>query len=161
MKDAPLLARLKDVVINKKDDPTLFQDFMKFITLSGDYGSLLLGVTTDAGAGQGIVGLTGVAIPTSGQGKVKWFSGVERTKGLVAEVAASFLIGRRVEQPQDLTGQFYGYHATIPVGPVDIGSNLYFDTSSDLHYKGFITTFGVGIGLGTAVIWGWELVTSD
>ena len=158
-----LLDRLKDAVINKKDDPALFADLMKFIVLGGttDYGSLLLGVTSDAGLGTGIIGLTGVAIPTKGNGKVKWFSGLERSKGVVAEASTSFLIGRKIAEPQNLTGQFYGYHLAAPLGPVDVSSNIYFDTSNDLHYEGFIATFGIGFAIGSATLWGWELVTSD
>ena len=120
-----------------------------------------MGVTSDAGLGTGVIGLTGVAIPTMGQGKVKWFSGLERSKGLIVEASASFLIGRMLKQPQELTGQFYGYHLATPLGPVDVSSNIYFDTINDLHYKGFIATFGVGFALGSATLWGWELVTSD
>ena len=35
------------------------------------------------------------------------------------------------------------------------------DTSSELHYTGFIATFGVGFAIGSATLWGWDLVTSD
>jgi hypothetical protein len=105
--------------------------------------------------------MTGIALPTKkGRGKPKWFSGAKLSKGIGVEATASLLFGYRVEQPQDLTGQFYGYHAGIDI-ELSIGTNFYFDTTKKLGYQGFLTSLGVGLGLGTAVFWGWELVTSD
>lgn len=156
-----LIQRVKDAIVNKKDDPTLFRDLMQ--TLGGGkegYGSFLIGVASEAHVGHGIVGTTGVAIPVRGEGKVKWFSGLERSKGFVLELTANLLIGQRTEEPQHLTGQFYGQHVALDVG-VAFGSNLYFDTSDSLNYKGFATNIGVGAGGGEATLWGWELVTSD
>jgi len=156
-----LLARLKEALFNHHDDPQLFKDIIAFFgTVQGQYGSLVLGVITEAQGIQGLALMTGIALPTKGSGKPKWFSGAERSKGLIVEATASLLFGYRVAEPQNLTGQFYGYHAGVDV-EVSIGTNFYFDTSSDLKYEGFLTSFGVGVGLGTAVFWGWELVTSD
>lgn len=155
-----LLGRLKDALVNKKDDPALFKDIIQALGggING-YGTLQLGVASEAHLGAGIVGVTGVALPVRGNGKVKWFSGMEKSFGLAFELSASLLIGQRIEEPEHLTGQFYGAHAGIEIG-ASLGSNLYFDTSDDLKYQGFATTVGVGIGAGITVLSGFELVTS-
>lgn len=156
-----LVTRIVDAIANKKDDPTLFRDLMRLLGGgTAGYGSFLIGVASEAHVGAGIIGTTGVAIPVRGDGKVKWFSGLERSKGFVLEITTNLLIGQRTEEPQHLTGQFYGQHAALDVG-VALGSNLYFDTSNDLNYKGFSTNVGIGAGGGEATLWGWELVTSD
>ncbi|HJZ74218.1 MAG TPA: hypothetical protein VKE51_20910 [Vicinamibacterales bacterium] len=156
-----LIGRLKDALVNKKDDPTLFRDFMQALGGGKEgYGSFLIGVASEAHLGAGVIGTTGVAIPVRGEGKVKWFSGLERSKGFILELTANLIVGQRTEEPQHLTGQFYGQHVALDIG-VAFGSNLYFDTSDKLNYKGFSTNVGVGAGGGEAVLWGWELVTSD
>src|SRR5215469_1147156 len=156
-----LLARLRDALFNHKTDEKLFADILQAIAGGNSgYGSLQLGVTTGAHFGEGINAVTGVAFPTKGGGKVKWFSGMERAKGLTFEAGVNLVISQKIEEPEHLTGQFYGYHFGIDVGP-SISSNLYFDTSEDLHYKGFMLTIGVGFGAGAGPLWGFELVTSD
>jgi hypothetical protein len=157
-KGRDLLARLKQALINHTDDPTVFGDVLQFFgSLNGKYGSFVLGFITEAQGIYGAAALTGVAFPTTPGGKPKWFGGAKKSKGLGAEATASLLFGYRVEEPQDLTGQFYGYHAGIDI-ELSIGTNFYFDTTKKLGYQGFLTSLGVGIGLGTAVFWGWELV---
>jgi len=157
-KGRELLARLKQALIDHTDDPKLLADILKFFgSLNGKYGSFVLGFMTEAQGIYGVAALTGIAFPTKGSGKAKWFAGAKKSKGVGAEATASLLFGYRVEEPQDLTGQFYGYHASIDI-ELSIGTNFYFDTTKKLGYQGFLTSLGVGIGLGTAVFWGWELV---
>jgi hypothetical protein len=156
-----LLDRLKEALSHHTTDERLFADILQAIAGGNSgYGSLQLGVTTGAHLVEGINAVTGVAFPTKGGGKVKWFSGMERAKGLTFEAGVNLVIAQKIEEPEHLTGQFYGYHFGIDVGP-SISSNLYFDTSDDLHYKGFMMTIGLGFGAGAGPLWGFELVTSD
>jgi len=153
-----LLARLKDAIVNHKYDPTLFKEIMQ--ELGGGaagYGSLTFGLVAEAHAGSGIVGVTGIALPTKGDGKAKWFSGLEKSAGPIADASVNLVIGQKIKEPEKLTGQFYGAHTSIEV-ELALGSSIYFDTSNKLEYEGFSTTLGVGIGGGLAVLSGWELV---
>jgi len=156
-----MLERLRAALADQKTDTTLFTDFLKYLGGGGSgYRTLQLGVATEARGVGGLVAVTGVAIPTTGEGKVKWFSGLEQSTGLSLELSASLLIGRKLEAPEHLTGGFYGAHVGLDIG-ASMGSNLYFDTSSALKYQGFVATVGVGFGAGISVLRGVELVTSD
>lgn len=156
-----LLERLREAIEHHVDDPKLFREIIQFLGGgAAGYGSFLLGVETGGHAGSGVIYTTGVALPTRGDGPVKWFSGMQRSKGPIAELSANILIGQRIETPHELTGQFYGGHTALEVG-ISLGSTLLFDTSQKLTYQGFDTTIGAGIGGGLAVVWGFEMVTSD
>lgn len=155
-----LLARLVAAVTSKRDDPKLWQEFLQYVLPSSAYGSLLIGVLSEAQVGARIVGVTGVAIPLRAGSKVKWFSGAEKSIGLALSASTGLLIGERLEVPTELTGQFYGGHIGVDVA-ASLGSSLYFDTSSELRYKGFSTQVGVGVGFSVSTLSGWELVTSD
>ena len=154
-----LIARITRALVEKRDDPKLWQEFVQQFVTGPQYGSLLLGVVSEAHAGVGIVGSTGIALPLKG-GKVKWFSGLEKASGISLEAATGLMIGERLESPEHLTGQFYGGHIGIDI-VASLSSSLYFDTSKDLNYKGFSAFAGVGAGLSVSVLSGWELVTSD
>jgi hypothetical protein len=156
-----MLERLRAALIEQKADAALFTDFLKYLGGGGaGYKTLQLGVATEARGVAGLVGVTGVAIPTTGEGRVKWFSGLEQSTGLALELSASLLIGRKLEAPEHLSGGFYGAHVGLDIG-ASFGSNIYFDTSPELKYTGFVATVGVGFGAGISVLRGVELVTSD
>lgn len=155
-----LLERLRKAIFEHHDDPTLFRELVQALGggLAG-YGTLQLGAASEAHLGAGIVATTGVALPSKGTGRTKWFSGLEKSGGLIAEIGTALLIGQRYKEPEKLTGQFYGGHASIEVG-IAAGLNIYFSVE-DLSYEGFSYTVGIGAGFGVAVLSGWELVTSD
>jgi hypothetical protein len=156
-----LLERLKDVLFNGKHDPQVFIDLIAYMGAAPPgYGSRIFGAIAEAQGIRGVAALTGVAFSTKPGGKPKWFSGLKKSKGIGVEATTSLLFGYRVEEPENLTGQFYGYHAGIDI-ELSIGTNFYFDTSDDLNFQGFLTSVGFGIGLGTAVFWGWEMVIPD
>ena len=155
-----LIARLVKAIGEKKDDEKLWKEFIDQLVIGPRYGSLLLGVVSEAHAGIGVVGSTGVAVPLKPGSRVKWFSGLEKAVGISIGAGTGLVIGERLETPEHLTGQFYGGHIGVDI-VASMSSSLYFDTSADLTYKGFSAFVGVGAGFTVSVLSGWELVTSD